>query len=443
MAQMLNLWQLRTTLSSLWLLLGMMSLGLPPLVRCRGADVVWLDSLDDAHLTSARPGHDIDVEVSKEVSVGGEPEISISFNHSGKAFRYRLAARDVFAEGAELVAHTDEGEQRLAALPVSTFVSRLEGQWASVAWHEDGSVSGLFEHRGEVLHLHATMQEKPIIALRSHGSGVVRFVASLVGPLDGGAGVAGTVVSAGRRLRNGTSQASDVGEAPAVISMSAVGGKVDQWWPGCYEGDGRQHVLSLGIVADKAAWDLYKGGLRSKIVAAVSQASFIYEQQMNIRLQIAELSIFQTAKPGSPTFAGDCADSSEMASGSFMDAKLNSLASYPRPLRGAWHLFTGCGDGQGVIGAALRNTMCTSEAVSVSQLKAYSSVIAFAHELGHNLGAGHSFQNGKGKTGGIMDYETHEVNGVLQFNTKFSRDEMCNAIQASKPRCGMQFRSST
>jgi len=441
MAQMLNLWQLRTTLSSLWLLLGMMSLGLPPLVRCRGADVVWLDSLDDAHLTSARPGHDIDVEVSKEVSFGGEPEISISFNHSGKTFRYRLAARDVFAEGAELVAHTDEGEQRLAALPVSTFVSRLEGQWASVAWHEDGSLSGLFEHRGEVLHIHATMQEKPI-ALRSHGSRVVRFVASLVGPLDGGAGVAGTVVSAGSRLRNGTSQASDVGEAPAVISMSAVGGKVDQWWPGCYEGDGRQHVLSLGIVADKAAWDLYKGGLRSKIVAAVSQASFVYERQMNIRLQIAELRIFQTTKPGSPTFAGDCADSSEMASSSFMGAKLNSLASYPRPFRGAWHLFTGCGNGQGVIGAALRNTMCTSKAVSVSQLKAYSSVIAFAHELGHNLGAGHSFENGKGKTGGIMDYGTHEVNGVLQFNTKFRRDQMCNAIQASQPRCGMQFSSS-
>eukprot|EP00446_Apocalathium_sp_SHHI-4_P014217 CAMPEP_0177215672 /NCGR_PEP_ID=MMETSP0367-20130122/34347_1 /TAXON_ID=447022 ORGANISM="Scrippsiella hangoei-like, Strain SHHI-4" /NCGR_SAMPLE_ID=MMETSP0367 /ASSEMBLY_ACC=CAM_ASM_000362 /LENGTH=415 /DNA_ID=CAMNT_0018665133 /DNA_START=133 /DNA_END=1380 /DNA_ORIENTATION=- len=414
MAQMLVLWQFRTTSSSAWLLLlGKLLLNLPSLVSCRGADVVWME---------------------------GEPEISVSFNHSGKALQYRLSARDIFAKGAELVAHTDEGKQLLDALPVSTFVSRVENQWASVDCHEDGSLSGLFENRGEVLRLHATMQDKPI-ALGSFGSGFVRFVASSVLPSNGGAGVAGTVVSAASHLRNGTTQASDGGGARAELSVAASGGNVDQWWPGCYEGDSRTHVLSVGIVADKAAWDLYTEGLRSKIVAAVSQASFIYERQMNIRLEIAELTIFKGTEPGAPLYAGDCKEGSAMASTDFMQAKLVSLASSTRPLRGAWHLFTGCGSGHGTLGIALTGTMCTSKAVAVSQLQP-DPLIAFAHELGHNLGAGHSFEMGRGKTGGIMDYGVHTVKGVLQFNTKYRRDEMCKFIQASQGRCGTQLRSS-
>ena len=39
-----------------------------------------------------------------------------------------------------------------------------------------------------------------------------------------------------------------------------------------------------------------------------------------------------------------------------------------------------------------------------------------AHEAGHIFGAEHSFENGQGTTGGIMDYGDGKYNGVYQFN---------------------------
>eukprot|EP00445_Apocalathium_hangoei_P081313 CAMPEP_0204189202 /NCGR_PEP_ID=MMETSP0361-20130328/58292_1 /ASSEMBLY_ACC=CAM_ASM_000343 /TAXON_ID=268821 /ORGANISM="Scrippsiella Hangoei, Strain SHTV-5" /LENGTH=424 /DNA_ID=CAMNT_0051149855 /DNA_START=12 /DNA_END=1286 /DNA_ORIENTATION=+ len=418
-----------STEASAWLL-GVMLLNLTPLAQGRGADVVWSDSLDLLRSPSKTPEQEIDVEVSREQPVGGgESVLSVSFNRSGRALWYHLAARDVFAEGVELVAFADEGETRLDARPVSTFVSRLDHQWASAVWHEDGSLSGLFEDRGELLRLRTAMRHRPA-ALRASGRGVVRFVASLVRIASG----------------NDTTQTSDGGEVGREAFTAAAHGSLDQWWPGCFAGDDRLHVLSLGIVADKAAWDLNGEGLWSKIEAMVSQASFIYERQLNIRLEIAEFMVFKTVKKEDPVFAHECNNNSAAASNSFMFAKLRALASFPKNFRGAWHVFTGCGDGRGVVGVASKGTMCKApQNVGISQLKSYSFA-TFAHELGHNLGAGHSFENGKGKTGGLMDYgkpESKLVNGVLQFNTKFRRDELCKAIQAAQSRCGDQFRISS
>lgn len=112
--------------------------------------------------------------------------------------------------------------------------------------------------RGSFLHLRTTMRQRPA-AVPASGGGVVRFVASLVGLAAG----------------NDTTQTSDGGDVGLEASTVAGRGSVDQWWPGCYAGDDRLHVLSLGIFADTAAWDLHRDGLWSKIEAIVSQASFI------------------------------------------------------------------------------------------------------------------------------------------------------------------------
>merc|ERR1719382_2010650 len=52
----------------------------------------------------------------------------------------------------------------------------------------------------------------------------------------------------------------------------------------------------------------------------------------------------------------------------------------------------------------------------------------FAHEVGHNFGADHAFDNGRGVTGGIMDYGDGTLNGIFQFNTEFTKDDICTAI---------------
>jgi hypothetical protein len=54
-----------------------------------------------------------------------------------------------------------------------------------------------------------------------------------------------------------------------------------------------------------------------------------------------------------------------------------------------------------------------------------------AHEIGHNFNAQHTFQLGQGKTGGIMDYGDGKLNGEYQFNTVYSKTEMCTEIVAS------------
>ena len=50
--------------------------------------------------------------------------------------------------------------------------------------------------------------------------------------------------------------------------------------------------------------------------------------------------------------------------------------------------------------------------------------------MGHNFGAKHSFEDGRGNTGGIMDYGNHLVKGLFQFNTKYRKKEICKEIQS-------------
>merc|ERR1712176_1210536 len=66
----------------------------------------------------------------------------------------------------------------------------------------------------------------------------------------------------------------------------------------------------------------------------------------------------------------------------------------------------------------------------------------FAHELGHNFGGFHSFEEGQGQTGGLMDYGDQRLNGVYQFNTKHRKAEMCALVDSRVSQCGSNFKVS-
>ena len=62
-----------------------------------------------------------------------------------------------------------------------------------------------------------------------------------------------------------------------------------------------------------------------------------------------------------------------------------------------------------------------------------------AHELGHNFGAEHSFEDGPSRTGGIMDYGDGKLNGVYQFNTKYRKSQVCGVINREVQQCPQGF----
>merc|ERR1712137_223665 len=106
---------------------------------------------------------------------------------------------------------------------------------------------------------------------------------------------------------------------------------------------------------------------------------------------------------------------------------------------GAVYLLTGCGQGFGVVGLAYVGSICSSFNTGVNQLHNSMSWITFAHELGHNYGGSHSFEEGQGRTGGIMDYGDGKLNGEYQFNTKYRKNEMCQTMNESLDRCSGNF----
>jgi len=65
----------------------------------------------------------------------------------------------------------------------------------------------------------------------------------------------------------------------------------------------------------------------------------------------------------------------------------------------------------------------------------------FAHELGHNFAARHSFEDGQGRTGGIMDYGDGKLNGIYQFNTRYRKTEVCDHLATVKQTCSTFFKA--
>ena len=66
-------------------------------------------------------------------------------------------------------------------------------------------------------------------------------------------------------------------------------------------------------------------------------------------------------------------------------------------------------------------------------------------QVGHNFGASHSFEQGRGCTGGITNYGPDLLNNICQFNTQFPKSEVCGEIQSNincqyfssyAPECG-------
>merc|ERR1712061_807235 len=104
----------------------------------------------------------------------------------------------------------------------------------------------------------------------------------------------------GRRMGGASVSESDFGIAvetddwkvPAELGVASVASSTqswngEKWYPGCYDGDSAPHVFKLGLVVDVAAVEKHGDGLNAMIENAIGRSSFIYESQLNIRIEIS------------------------------------------------------------------------------------------------------------------------------------------------------------
>ena len=189
----------------------------------------------------------------------------------------------------------------------------------------------------------------------------------------------------------------------------------------------------IGLLLDFKMFEyLETQGIEPEIYAdqMVSQANVIYVPQLNFQIHISQFLAVRNASL--PFFFSTCQSESGLIDP--MTKQLIKMAEFQTSFDiktvGYWHEFTGCEFTSKVAGLAYLDTMCTHPFnVGVSNGKLDASWWVFAHELGHHIGAQHTFENGIGETGGLMDVRPVPLNGIWQFNTPYSRVPVCNHIQ--------------
>lgn len=214
-------------------------------------------------------------------------------------------------------------------------------------------------------------------------------------------------------------------KSPTHFPTSNTNATVMQYafYPNCFSGDTQSaNTMSIDIIVD----DAFVSGVGTfelaseKVRDAVKTASeVVWEPQLNINLTVNSVIFTNETTCTNAAAALDVAGKT----------KHEKIA----------HLFTGCSTISG--GVSHTDTACDNYfGVSISKWAGASSWRVMSHELGHTIGLLHTFQNGVGRTGGIMDYGTGKLkeswNWQYGFHPEFSRESMCVGLEKAK-NCGM------
>lgn len=208
----------------------------------------------------------------------------------------------------------------------------------------------------------------------------------------------------------------------------------------CYPGIKTQNInnLQIGVMVGHTLFhkrfkqDVTR--ILKWIELQVKRANVIFISQFNLKIMIKHV-VFPNSQDSWTNF--NCKDNSRVAY-----ARLMSEIRYRSPSPQAlWHLFDDCDDGtyKYPIGLATIDGMCEGfgRATSLTYLRSFTWK-TFVHEIGHNIGARHSFENGTTTTGGVMDYGNGMYNGKYMFH-KYRHQEICNQLKKSMNMCSKYF----
>lgn len=238
-------------------------------------------------------------------------------------------------------------------------------------------------------------------------------------------------------------------------------------WGNCYSGEGSTRYLDVGLVIDRNFYETYGSKVdrtMKAIEAIIANTNLVYFYTFNMFIRVRQVVI--PLSGGSSRYEGIVYSmfNQNLASCSLdIRSTLDGMSFFAEtlPIKGVqsllpttdreddglaalahWHLLTACYS-SGTVGVAYVGTLCrtnnfnvgnnlfTAVNVGVSS-RTFEGVtwLTFAHELGHAFNADHSFEEGEGKTGGIMDYGDGTLHGIYQFNEKYRRGEVCNFLQS-------------
>lgn len=205
---------------------------------------------------------------------------------------------------------------------------------------------------------------------------------------------------------------------------------------------GALRTLRIGMAADPG-FVAQAGGVTqatNQMQELLSVANNVYVYQLGTRLKMSDSQL--TTTNGSPASWSMTPVSTGGKCGGSISTQLDALRSWVSSASkatnvGMWHLMTNCWPPPGTVGLAYVGVLCDPSGYSTGvSTFSYNTWLTVAHEMGHNFGAPHSFDNGQGTTGGIMDYgngktitgnNQGQTGGVTQFN-KLGETVMCAEI---------------
>jgi len=310
-------------------------------------------------------------------------------------------AEGVFSSTAKLLLASKESPEKIPT------VATYENEDASMVltFLPGGEMDGLILKEGTSLHLH-----------KGKGESVVILEKEEVGQLCG---------NTSPKPSSGSSN-----------SKHRELGELNQWVQ-CYEGQEQRHTISIGFAMDRHMYAQVGNsidGAVSYISSLISEVNLVYKAQFNFELVVADVYIADASdKNVGWNTEGKC----DLSTGDLL-TKFRLWQDRPSN-QGLWYLLSDCVDTH-VVGKAYIGSLCNERSnFAVSHHRSNDWRIA-AHEIGHIFGAWHTFEEGMGNTGGIMDYGNGMLTegkhkGEYGFNEKYRRSEICNTLSRVIPQC--------
>jgi hypothetical protein len=202
----------------------------------------------------------------------------------------------------------------------------------------------------------------------------------------------------------------------SLINSEFLGPNLIPFGPGCYNGDNSTHYFDVTVMTDYAFVQTHGANALTDIMNVLNPISLLYYKQANIYPKFKVI----FGKLGDPNPMGrdkdNCAQAllafNEMGKWTFNTTLTSDMFLF---LTDCFHDITGVS----YIGSVCGKT--SNFAVAHADSKTAS------HELGHAFGCSHSFENGVGTTGGVMDYGDSLYNNTFQFHPN-KRVEMCGTL---------------